>query len=137
MQEFQMLWPQSAYKIAHPGEITAWLTQTIDEPNVTGSAPVTKTMGIVLVAAFAANEDGTSYAVITDTLRATSSPASDDKRSYRPSAQRHSMLTFLPSTKPASFSPWMRRPLRQEMRQVRRYPKHRSPVAALAREPRA
>ena len=26
-----MLWPQSAYKIAHPSEITPWLVQTIDE----------------------------------------------------------------------------------------------------------
>src|SRR5262249_26060843 len=71
-------------------------------------APVAKTTGIVFVAAFAANADGRSNVEITDTLRATSSPASDDKRLYWPSAQRHSMLTFLPSVKPVSFSPWMR-----------------------------
>src|SRR5215813_824214 len=64
-------------------------------PVLTGSAPVKKTIGMVLVAAFAANDDGASQVTITATPRPTSSLASDGKRLYWPSAQRHSMLMFL------------------------------------------
>src|SRR5215467_299214 len=77
----------------------------LTRPVSTGSAPVRNTIGVVLVAAFAANADGASKATITATSRASNSPTSDGKRSYRPPAQRHSMLMFLPSIKPASASP--------------------------------
>ena len=51
-------------------------------PVLTGSAPVMNTIGMVLVAAFAANAAGASKATITATPRLTSSPASEGKRLY-------------------------------------------------------
>src|SRR5262249_10111524 len=58
--------------------------------------------GIVVVAALAANAGGTPpIAAITATCRRTNSVASAGSRSIRSSAQRYSMTTFSPSTKPA------------------------------------
>jgi hypothetical protein len=51
-------------------------------PVLTGSAPVMNTIGMVLVAAFAANNAGALKATITATPRLTSSPASEGKRLY-------------------------------------------------------
>ena len=51
-------------------------------PVLTGSAPVTNTIGMVLVAALAADDAGASKATITATPRLTSSPASEGKRLY-------------------------------------------------------
>ena len=53
----------------------------------------------------AANVEVTESEKITVTLRATRSAASDDNRAYSPRAQRYSIATFWPSTKPASLSP--------------------------------
>ena len=50
-------------------------------PVATGSAPVRKTIGIVEVAPFAANIGGLPPAVITSTLRVTSSAANAGGRS--------------------------------------------------------
>src|SRR6516162_8860949 len=52
-------------------------------PVLTGSAPVENTIGMVLVATFAADAAGASKATITATPRLTSSPASEGKRLYR------------------------------------------------------
>ena len=49
-------------------------------PILTGSAPVPNTIGMVLVAAFAANDAAVSQATITATPWLTSSPASEGKR---------------------------------------------------------
>ena len=74
-------------------------------PSFTGSLPLVKTTGIVDVAAFAARaEGGPPPATMTETGRRTSSAASAGSRSYSPCAQRYSMATFRPSTKPASSS---------------------------------
>src|SRR5215468_960647 len=74
-------------------------------PNLTGSSPPTKTIGIVVVAALAANAEVPTVA-ITATRRRTRSAASAGSRSVRLSAQRYSIATFSPSTKPASLKPW-------------------------------
>jgi hypothetical protein len=63
-----------------------------------GSAPVTNTIGITLVAALAANDAGKAAVKITATLRSIKSRASAGSRSNAPFAQRYSIATFLPST---------------------------------------
>jgi hypothetical protein len=71
-----------------------WRT-LLTSPTFTGSAPVTNTTGMVVVAFLAAKFDGgPPGAAITRTLRRTSSAASSGKRSMLPSAQRYSMATF-------------------------------------------
>jgi hypothetical protein len=62
------------------------------------SAPVSKTIGMVLVAALAASAAGVEVAAITVTCRCTSSFASVGSRSVWPSAQRYSIVTLRPST---------------------------------------
>jgi hypothetical protein len=63
-------------------------------------------MGTVVLAAFAAIAAGMLPAqTITFTGRRTSSAASSGNGSFRPSAQRFSIITFRPSKYPVSFSP--------------------------------
>jgi hypothetical protein len=57
-------------------------------PILTGSSPVAKTTGIVVVAAFAASDEALPPAMITATWRRTRSAASSDSLSYRFSAKR-------------------------------------------------
>jgi hypothetical protein len=63
-----------------------------------------KTMGIVVVATFAASAAEVLPATRTFTRRRTKSAASSGSRSNRPSAHRGSIATFRPGTKPVSFS---------------------------------
>ena len=65
-------------------------------PNLPGSSPPTKTIGIVVVAALAANAEVPTVA-ITATRRRTRSATSAGSRSVRLSAQRYSIATFSPS----------------------------------------
>src|SRR6516165_6203881 len=67
-------------------------------PISTGSAPVAKTIGMVLVAALAATAAGGASATITATGSATSSAANPGSRSKRPSAVRYFIATLRPST---------------------------------------
>ena len=53
----------------------------VAKPSCTGSLPTKKTIGIVVVAAFAANEDGGPEATIAATGRRTKSTASAGNRS--------------------------------------------------------
>jgi hypothetical protein len=66
-------------------------------PVFTGSAKRAITMGMVVVALLAALAAGVLIAKITSTLRPTSSPASAARRSFVPSANRHSMAIVFPS----------------------------------------
>lgn len=64
-------------------------------PVVTGSAAVINTIGMVEVAALAARPGSLPpAAMIRATWRFTSSAASPGNRSYRPSAQRYSIVRF-------------------------------------------
>jgi hypothetical protein len=64
------------------------------------------TIGIVAVAALAAIAGKVPpMAQMTATRRLTRSAASAGRRSFRPSAQRYSIFTFWPSTKPVSLRP--------------------------------
>src|SRR5215831_10521569 len=74
-------------------------------PISTGSPPVRKTVGIVEVAAFAADAAAFETAYRTVTLRLTSSVANAGRRSGWSPAQRYSIATFWPSTYPASDKP--------------------------------
>ena len=68
-------------------------------PNLTGSSPTPKTIGIVVVAALAASAAEVLPGVaITATRRRTRSAMSDGRRSYWPSSQWYSTVTFWPST---------------------------------------
>ena len=82
MQQVQVLWPQTGDQIIYPGEVTGRRLKLWTRPISTGSAPLKKTIGVVLVAAFAANDAGASKVTITATLRLSSSPASNGKRLY-------------------------------------------------------
>src|SRR6516165_4613979 len=76
-------------------------------PAAIGSPAVTKTIGMVAVAALAASAGGVPpTAAITATLRETRSASSIGNRPYSPSAQRYSNATLRPSTKPVSRKPW-------------------------------
>src|SRR5207249_7043082 len=82
-----------------------WL-RLATRPVWTGSVPIKNTIGIVLVAAWAARgETVAPLATITATCLPTSSAANAGSRSYCASALRYSIVTFCPSTKPDSFSP--------------------------------
>jgi len=89
-------------------------------PSLTGSSPELKTMGIVVVAALAANAGGGLNATITATRLRTSSAASAGSWSVRVSAQRYSIATVSFSTKPDSLRPWrnVRRGSREPVRRL-------------------
>ncbi len=74
-------------------------------PISTGSKPISKTMGSVLVAALAANDAGVLLAAIRAPWRPTSSAARAGSRSISFCAQRYSIAMFWPSTYPTSFRP--------------------------------
>ncbi len=75
-------------------------------PLPTGSVSCAMTIGIVEVASFTTRVSVGPGETMTSTLRRTSSAASSGRRSNFPSANRHSMTMFLPSSYPSSRSPW-------------------------------
>src|SRR6266851_5666923 len=72
-------------------------------PLPTGSFANARTIGIVDVACFAATP-APPEVTMTSTLSRANSAAISPKRSLRPSAQRYSIATVLPSTQPSSRS---------------------------------
>ena len=75
-------------------------------PSLTGSPPVAKTIGTVVVAALAASAAGR---IADDHGYLPAKKISHQKRQpdqFDPRAERYSIATFWPSTKPASFRPW-------------------------------
>ena len=69
--------PRILVKTLTPVRLPPGRLKLSTRPVLTGSAPVTNTIGMVLVAAFAAADAGASRATITATPRLTSSPASE------------------------------------------------------------
>src|SRR5262249_36565931 len=69
-------------------------------PYWTGSDPLVNTMGIVAVAAFAAEAGGLSGATSIGTFRRTRSGARTGKRWAWPSAKRYSIAMFRSTAKP-------------------------------------
>src|SRR5262249_57749105 len=74
--------PKPAIKLYTPVRLPDGRLKLSTRPISTGSVPVKKTIGVVLVAAFAASDAGASQVTITATLRLNNSPASNDKRLY-------------------------------------------------------
>src|SRR5215471_12736874 len=97
-------------------------------PCKTGSSPVAKTMGMVVVAALAAKAATVPpAATIMVTWRRTNSAASAGSLSSSFSAQRYSIVTFTPSTWPVSFRPW--RNARRRSANVSADAEWRNPIA--------
>src|SRR5262245_5663963 len=74
-------------------------------PSLIGSSPTPKTTGIVAVAALAASVGTLPTVAITATCRRTRSAISAGRRSWWPSSQWYSTVTFWPSTVPVSLRP--------------------------------
>jgi hypothetical protein len=74
------------------------------KPPPTGSGEFVITMGMELVAPFAANRVDPPEATSRSTFNRTSSVASSDRRSFFCSANRYSMMRFFPSIHPSSRS---------------------------------
>ena len=77
----------------------------VTKPAPTGSTAFVITMGMVLVAPFAANPAGPPVIMIKSTLRRTKSAASSGRRSGFPSANRCSMVIFFPQSIQACSTP--------------------------------
>ena len=80
-----------------PGRLTL-----ATSPSWTGSKPLANTMGMVVVAAFAATAEVLSVATSIATSRRTSSVARATNRSSWPLEKRYSIATLRPSAKPNS-----------------------------------
>ncbi len=98
--------PTSALSELTPVMLPAGLLRLGTRPVFTGSAPVSKTIGITDVAALAASAAARlPGAAITATLRSTSSAARAGRRPLWPCAHRYSITTFRPSSKPTELRP--------------------------------
>ena len=75
VQQLQPLWPLPPRSIGHARDVAARPVQAGDKAHSTGSPLVAKTIGIVVVAAFAASAAGVLVAAITATWRRTRSAA--------------------------------------------------------------
>jgi hypothetical protein len=73
-------------------------------PAPTGSDCAANTIGMVLVACFAARTGAEPHVTMTSTLSLTNSAAISANRLLLPSAQRYSMATVRPSIQPSSRS---------------------------------
>src|SRR5262245_51956394 len=69
MQEPKLLCPEFRRDETDTGDVAARPVETGDEASLTGSPPVAKTIGIVVVAAFAAIADRVSCAAIKPSSR--------------------------------------------------------------------
>src|SRR6516162_2886349 len=81
------------------------ICQSSARPRFTGSSPLTKTMGIVAVARLAASTAVGLANISKLGWRRTRSAISAGIRSNWPSAERYSIFTFWPSTKPDCIRP--------------------------------
>ena len=94
---------------SHAGDIAARPIEARDKAGLDRIATDRKDDRDRVVAAFAAKRRPRRplrRRKCTATCRSTSSAASAGSRSSWPSAQRNSIATFWPSTKPASLKPW-------------------------------
>ena len=98
------------------------------KPLPTGSLMPPKTIGIVVVAFCAAIIMGVPAGTITSTFIFTNSAARVGRRSYMPSAKRHSITKFLPSTYPSSRIPFENAPKMSESREAGRLRPDRKPT---------
>ena len=88
----------SGAKVDNPVMFPPGRARLATNPFPTGSGSCAMTMGIVEVASLAARVAWGPAVTMMSTLRRTSSAASAGRRSNFPSAYRHSMTMFFPST---------------------------------------
>jgi hypothetical protein len=99
MQESQPLRHHLRGEKIDAGRIAPWPCEAADQTELAGSSPTPNTIGIVAVAALAANaKDVVVGVAITATRRRTRSAITAGRRSYSPSSQWYSIVTFSPST---------------------------------------
>ena len=96
----------SGERVAKPVMFPPGRARLATNPLPTGSGSCAMTIGIVEVASLTARVTVGPAETMTSTLRRTSSAAISLRRSSFPSAERHSMIMFLPSTYPSSRRPW-------------------------------
>ena len=94
----------SGTKLEFPVMLPPGRARLAIRPAPTGSTENVITMGMVLVAFFAANGVGAPEATIRSTLRRTRSAASSGSRSGFCSANRYSKAIFFPSIQPSLLS---------------------------------
>ena len=94
----------SGAKPASPVTLPPGRARLATKPAPTGSPAFAITMGMVVVALFAANAVGAPETTIRSTLRRTNSAASSGRRSGFCSANRYSMVIFFPSIHPSLLS---------------------------------
>jgi ABC-type uncharacterized transport system substrate-binding protein len=97
VQQLQVLCPQRGADKVTPVILPPGRLRLVTRPVVTGSSAVTKTIGMVVVAALAASAAAWEPAMIKTTGQRTKSAASDGSRSCLFSAQRYSMARFWPT----------------------------------------
>ena len=96
----------STLNVETPVTLPPGRLRLVTSPTATGSAPVVKTIGMLVVAAFAASGEGSALLCGYDLhVSLARSAARAVNRSYCPCANRYSMVTSRPSTNPASRSP--------------------------------
>ena len=94
----------STAKLDSPVTLPPGRARLATRPSPTGSAAFVITMGMVVVAFFAANAAGPPVTTIRSTLRRTRSAASSGRRSGFCSPNRYSMVIFFPSIHPSLLS---------------------------------
>ena len=94
----------SGDKLEMPVTLPPGRARLATRPKATGSAELVITIGMVVVAFFAANADVDPVTTIRSTLRRTKSAASSGRRSFFCSANRYSKAIFFPSIHPSLLS---------------------------------
>jgi hypothetical protein len=121
----------SSFMVLIPVALPPGRLRLTTRPAATGSPGQVNTIGMVAVAALAASVAGwLETATTTATRRRTRSAVNSGNRSFCPPAQRYSIVTFRPSTKPA----WLR-PVRNPARRLAfcsSVPECRNPITGVA-----
>src|ERR1041384_1860946 len=105
----------SGASAANPVMLPPGLARLATNPLPTGSVSCAMTIGIVEVDSFTTRVTVGPAETIASTLRRTNSAAISRRRSGFPSAERHSIMMFLPSTYPSSRRPWRNASVRAVM----------------------
>jgi GAF domain len=95
--------PSSGARKLTPVTLPPGRLRLVTRPSLTGSPPIAKTIGTVVVAALAASAPGVLTITVIGQL--SKSATSAGSRSNLLSAQRYSIAQFRPSTTPASLRP--------------------------------
>ena len=112
MSSSSLLVFSSGDKLAFPVTLPPGCARLVTRPVPTGSTELVITMGMVLLAPFAADGVAPPEVTITSTFSRTRSAASSGSRSDFCSANRYSMVIFFPSIQPSLLSSWRNESMR-------------------------